>query len=271
MKNYRRFIYILPVMLFTVGVLFYGCKKEDEKVAPTLPPQSAFVMNFSDFSDASDTTKSALQADTYLNWGYSFVNVAVWNTFLTVGLAIPVASYIEAFNHEAIYHPDTDDWTWSYNFNVGFVTYEAELTGALDGTMVDWEMRITQAGGFTDFLWYRGKSALDQSGGYWILAENPANPNDLLRIDWKKYADGTADIKYANIKFGDPENGSYIWYGTTLTAFDRFYNIYRKPSNNHTNIEWSSTLKNGRVKDPLHFNDTQWHCWDNNLLDIVCP
>lgn len=271
MLNKNNALFILS-FLITGMLLTSSCKKdEDTKTAPVLPPQSGFVMNFNDFSAPADTLKSAMAVDTYSNWGYSYLNVAVWNTALTVTLAIPVASYVEAFNHEAVYHPDTDNWTWSYNFTVGFNTYEAELTGKLDGTFVDWEMRITKSGEFADFLWYRGRSSVDQSGGYWILAENPISANDLLRIDWKKYSDGTADIKYSNIKTGDPENGSYIWYGTTLTTFDRFYQIYHKAVNNHTVIEWSATLHNGHVKDPNHFNDTSWHCWDYNLQDITCP
>jgi hypothetical protein len=266
--------YVLIVTaILCAGILsFSSCKKdEDPKTAPVLPPESAFKMNFDDFATADDTLKSALQVDTYSNWGYSFLNVSFWNTVLTVSLAVPVASYAEAFNHEAIYHPDEDNWTWSYNFSIGFVAYEAELTGAIEGTNVNWEMRITKQGEYADFLWYRGKSAIDQSGGYWILSENPANSNDLLRIDWKRYSDGTADIKYTNIKPGANENGSYIWYGTTIDELDRFYQIYHKPVNNHTKIEWSSTLKNGRVMDPLHFNDSAWHCWDLQLKDITCP
>jgi hypothetical protein len=273
MQKAKRLNYLVLLTIVLIGMLSVsGCKKdsEDPKTAPALPPQSGFVMNFDDFSKPADTLKSAFAVDSYANWGYSYLNVAFWNSVLTVTLAIPVASYVEAFNHEAIYHPDTDNWTWSYNFNVGFTAYEAELTGKVVDTYVNWEMRITKAGEYADFLWYRGKSDLLQTGGYWILSENPVNANDFLRIDWKKYSDGTSDIKYSNIKPGDSENGSYIWYGTALTTFDRFYQIFHKSVNNHTAIEWSATLNNGHVKDPLHFNDTGWHCWDYQLQDIVC-
>lgn len=266
--NFRAILTLLVLLILTNT----GCKKDDDdKTAPVVPPQSAFVMDFGNFSDAGDTLKSAGSADTYTNWGFSYLNVAVWNTIITVGLAVPVASYVEAFNHEAIYHPNENNWTWSYNFNYGFAVYEAELTGAIEGAQVNWAMRITKAGAYSDFLWYHGSSALDLSGGYWILAESPQNPVDLLRIDWNQFPDGTADIRYTNIKTGDPENGSNIWYGTALTALDRFYNIYINSTGNNTSIEWSSTLSNGRVKDQLHFGDQQWHCWDENLMDAVCP
>jgi hypothetical protein len=273
MKATRQSIAFILFCIFT-GVIFTisSCKKEDEsKTAPAIPPKAGFVMNFSDFSTADDTLKSAFQTDTYSNWGYSYINVAVWNAILSVGLAVPVASFVEAFNHEAVYHPNENNWTWSYNFNVGLRTYEAVLTGALESDSSLWEMRITKSGEYSNFLWYHGKSANNQTGGYWILIESPESPNDLVRIDWNKYADDTADIKYTNIKPGAAENGGYIFYGTSMTNFDRFYTIYNKGLNNLTEIAWNSILKNGHVKDPHHFNTNSWHCWDDNLLDITCP
>ncbi len=273
MRNIRFSAGLFLSFVVIAGLLsFSGCKKdEDKQVAPTLPPQAGFVMNFNDFSDSGDTLKSALQPDTYSNWGYSYLNVAVWNSLLTIGLAVPVASYIEAFKHEAIYHPDLNNWTWSYNFNVGFTAYEAELTGAIVGDSTSWEMRITKAGAYSDFLWYHGMASILQTGGHWTLIESPESPNNLLRIDWNKFADGTADIRYTNIKPLIPENGSYIYYGSVISSFDRFYNIYQKKINNMTTIEWSSTLHNGRVKDPKKYLDNAWHCWDYSLQDVVCP
>jgi hypothetical protein len=256
-------------ILAAIMLITTGCKKNDNP-APAIPPQSSFVMDFSDFSNPGDTASSR-EISTYQNWGYSYTNVVVWQTILTVGLAVPVVSYAEAFNHEAVYHPDEDNWTWSYNVVLNDVVYEAELTGYLQADSVVWEMRITKASEYTDVLWYYGKSALDKSGGYWILQENPLNPSPLLQIDWHKYADGTADISYTNIRPGAPENGSYIFYGTALTDFDRYYHIYKKGLDNLTEIEWSSVNKNGHVKDQHHFGDADWHCWNELLVDVVCP
>lgn len=271
MKTYRNLSLVSGFLMLSMLLFTWSCKEKGEP-APDLPPQSSFIMDFSDFSDPGDTLASR-EIPTYKNWGYSYANVVVWNTLLTVGLAIPVASFIEAFNHEAVYHPDANNWTWSYNVTVGFVVYEAELTGYLAADSVVWEMRITKGNEYTDFLWYHGKSAIsqDQPGGWWILRENPAFPNDLLKIGWQKYGDGTGEISYTNIRPEDPENGGYIFYGTTLVHFDRFYNIYNIGLDNLTEIEWNSVDKDGHVKDPDHFGDDLWHCWDTNLMDADCP
>jgi hypothetical protein len=91
-----------------------------------------------------------------------------------------------------------------------------------------------------------------------------------MEIDWNKFADGTADLKYTIIKPEIPENGGYIFYGTTLNDLNRFYRIYNKTSDNLTQIEWSSVNKNGHVKDQHHFGDADWHCWNELLMDTVC-
>ena len=269
MDTLKNLFFKSGIILAAVFLLTNSCKKNDNP-APALPPQSSFVMDFSAFSNPNDTL-GAREINSYQNWGYSYSNVVVWQTILTVGLAVPVASFRESFNHEAIYHPDKDNWTWSYNVTVGVIVYEAELTGYLESDSVVWEMRITRGTDYADFLWYYGKSAVDGSGGYWILQEKPSNPNPLLEIDWHKFVDGTADLKYTLIRPDVPENGGYIFYGSTLTDFNRFYHIYNKSSDYLTEIEWSSVNKNGHVKDQHHFGDDIWHCWNENLMDIVCP
>jgi len=273
MKRLKNLLLTTAIAGFVASsMLLSGCKKDKaENKAPSLPPQSGFVMNFSDFGKPNDTLKSSLEATSYNNWGYSYLNVVGWNIVLTVGLAVPVASYVEAFNHDAVYHPDTDNWTWSYNFTAGNIPYEAVLTGTMVSDSVSWEMRVSKGIEFNNFLWYSGKSDISQTGGYWILKENPTVPNNLLKINWNKHANNTSDIRYTNIRPGGAENGGYIFYGTTSNTFDRFYNIYNKGLENLTKIEWSSTQRNGHVNDPHQYQNSNWHCWDANLTDIVCP
>ena len=254
------------IILF--AIVLVSCKKDDEP-APPLPPQSSFVMSFDDFSNASDTLVQR-EAQTYRNWGHAFSMVAGWNAIITAGLAVPVASFLEAFNHEAVYHPDENNWTWSYNVSHAGQTYEAELTGYFEADSVVWEMRIS-SNSFTDFLWYRGKSHTDQTGGYWILMDQPSNPQPLLKIDWYQDFDSSAGLRYTNVVPGGPENGGYIFYGITTGTFDRFYNIYNKGQDNLTDIEWDHTNLNGRIQDPAFYADSDWHCWNTDLQDIICP
>ncbi|RMG31932.1 MAG: hypothetical protein D6732_14145, partial [Methanobacteriota archaeon] len=210
------------------------------------------------------------------NWGWAAINVAVWNSLLTITFAVPVAAFAESFNHEPE-QQDDGSWVWSYNFQPpGGVLHTAELHATLLSDGVQWEMYITKQNVFDHFLWYSGISDFLGQHGTWTLFHDPTDPQPFIGIEWNRNpAQGTADIKYTNIIPNGPENGGYIFYGiTNQFPYDAFYDIYHKSQDNHTNIEWNRTLKNGRVKDPLHFGDSAWHCWDildHQLQDIPCP
>lgn len=262
--NLQSTISVLMVVAFLM-LSSTGCKKKDEP-APQIPGIETFKISFSDFGTASDTTGSSKDIQSYQNWGHSFANVAIWNIIITVGLAVPVASFNAALTQEASYNHDDEYWTWDYSFNAGGL-HTAQLKGYLEGDSVIWEMRID------DFLWYYGHSNIDRTGGYWILNESKTQPTPLLRIAWSNVG-GTPFISYTNVapttsSHGD-ENGGYISYGVETGDFDRFYDIYNKGLDNLIEIEWNSTDRHGNVKDPNKFGDAVWHCWDTNLIDVIC-
>ena len=265
--NLKNLLTVIVLIAFLASMTT-GCKKKDEP-APLIPGIETFKINFDDFGTASDTTsKGTKDVMSYQNWGHSFANVAIWNIIITVGLAVPVASFAEAFYHEAVYDSGDETWTWTYNFNAGGL-HTAELTGYMTGDSVNWEMRID------DFLWYYGKSHENRTGGYWILNESKLVPTALLKIAWSNDGSGNASISYTNIAPSTSthyaEHGGYIWYGATSeTDFNRFYNIYNKGQDNLIEIEWNFANHNGHVKDSAKFGDENWHCWDTNLLDVTC-
>lgn len=267
------------LVLFSVMLLIMiSCSNntEPEQAPPTLPPASTFVMDFSDF--ASQNTGLVLYKESdgtnilsKQNYGWAATNVFVWNTLLTVGLAVPVASFVESFRHEPVLQGNKK-WLWSYNFTVIEAIYTAKLYGFFNTNGVEWEMYISKQDAFIDFLWYSGNSNLKGTEGTWILNKSPEEPDSLLLIEWERDpVSATGNIKYTNVFPGGPENGGYIYYGITQNIpFNAFYDVYNKGLNNHANIEWNRTTKEGRVKDPHHFQDSNWHCWDANLEDVDC-
>lgn len=282
MKTSKFLSVFLATMILTVAVFTTSCKK-DKGDPPTLPPTSSFVMDFNDFKQnkslfavQDSTTDTTLK----YNFNKAAIQVGVWNFILTTGLAVPVAAFIESFNHQ----PEINDdnwWVWSYSVTVGVKTYTASLQGKVDGQQVYWEMYLSQAGGFTDFKWFTGTSSVNGTNGQWILYEKPEVPTTLLQIDWNKNSDGTADIKYMNIapstSTHGAENGGYIMYGkVNNSSFNAFYNIYYKSWNNLVEIKWNSTTKEGQIKNslanthPWFFNDTELHCWNSARYNMSC-
>ncbi len=258
---------------------------------PQIPPKETFVMDFSDFTTTNTAAnhEQSIMPVSYIhtnsgynsspvytigeksNWNYAALNVGFWNIVGVLGLAVPVASFVESFKHSPVQQPDYS-WIWTYSVPVLNSIYEAELHGKFIDNGIRWEMYISKQGEYQDFLWYYGESDLPATKGFWILKNKPSEPNDLLRIDWKRdLTQKTSEIKYTNIIPGGVENGGYISYAiTTSTAYDRTYTIFNKGKKQTTNIEWNSSTIAGRVKDSLHFSDDIWHCWDSQHVNTEC-
>ncbi len=270
MKKSTFYLFSSIFVLFTIVSLavLQGCNDKDEP-APQLPPESTFIIDFSDFQDADTTTNR--DTETYKNWWWAATNVVVWNTFISINMAVPVASFREAFNHEAVYDPDNGSWTWSYNFTSGAV-YLAELSVENYYDSLLWVMQITKNAAFSNFQWYSGVSSKDATGGYWIINKSPQETVPLVKITWQRStADATGFIKYLNIVPGGAENGGYIHYGITSNSpYEAFYDIFNKGQDNLTEIRWSRSTKVGMIKDPDHYGQDGWHCWNELLQDADC-
>ncbi|MEW5925694.1 MAG: hypothetical protein AB1746_17055 [Candidatus Zixiibacteriota bacterium] len=273
--RYLKLLFPVFVLILAGSLYFVGCSDDDDNPAGSdyiveLPPQSSFVMDFSDFEGSLLKIDAEDQPMTNANWAFAGLNVAVWNAIITVGMAVPVASFLEAFKHEAVKQPD-GSWQWSYNFILGGV-YTARLNGKLVGSEIQWKMYLSKESEFVDFLWYEGTCNLARSEGEWTLYHSPDDPTELLLIEWHYFTTpGKADLKYTNIAPDGPENGGYIFYGIDESAtYDRFYDIYNKGQDDLVEIEWDFTTKEGRVRNELHFGDTDWHCWDGTLSDVSC-
>ncbi len=249
---------------------------------PSLPPLSSMMIDFSDFTlpgaslEPGDPGLSTEELQSYGNWGWAVLNVAVWNTVIGVTLGVPVASFAEAFNYEPEEQPD-GSWVWSYTFDVIQIRYMAELHGRLVREGFEWEMYISRKDGFDHFLWYSGLCDLFSEEGTWTFFKDPEEPVPFVEAEWHWDSNtDTGDLRFTNIEPGSPENGGYIAYEVNAPSvveipYDAFYNIYNKGNENHTDIEWNQTSLEGHIRDPLHYQDNAWHCWDSNLEDTECP
>jgi hypothetical protein len=243
-----------------------------EGQAPALPPQSSFVIDFSDFTSPGRAAAPAVQttpaAGTY--WTRSAAVVGVWNLILTATLAPPVAAFLASFSHQPVYTEGA--WTWSYSFAVLGVPHSARLEARFVSAGVQWDMYISKAGEYTDFHWFTGVSNVSGTAGTWALSMGPANPTAFIDIVWNRVPSEAYDIRYTNVAAGTSEYGSYITYGVTgLTPYDAFYDLYGAQADNLTEIEWNRTTKEGRTRDPAYFLDSDWRCWASNLDNTTCP
>lgn len=279
------------LLAFSLVSCASSANKIDTSKPPQIPPESTFVMDFDDFTSASEvsTDTGHIQLASFIfagvmrhhdtanalgdrsNWGYAALNVGFWNIVGFLGLVVPVASFVESFNHTPVQQPDSN-WVWTYDVPVAGDVYTAELHGIYIDDGVRWEMYVSKQGEYSDFLWYYGESDLPATEGYWVLKNKPSDRTDLIRIDWhRNLSNNTGDIKYTNIVPGGPENGGYISYVISIgKPYDRSYEIFNKGKNQTTYIEWNSDTKEGRVRDALHFGDNNWRCWNSQLVNTEC-
>jgi hypothetical protein len=207
------------------------------------------------------------------NWEYAAFVAVFWNSIINSTLAVPVAAFNAAINQVPVY-VSSKNWQWSYNVTFPSTTYKARLTGLIGATDVQWKMYVTRegTGGFTEFLWFEGTSKLDGSGGQWILNESVLAPDAILQIDWTKTGLAVGYVKYTYVKNNAFKN-SYIEYGLTTNALNAYYTIhyFNNVRFSDVSVEWNTTTLNGHVKSIDYLGDTNWHCWDANKLNIVCP
>jgi len=263
-------------LFIVTGTLLFisSCSKDDpvnsNDQAPTLPPQSSIITDFSDFPDTSTTALQKISL-TRNNWSWAALNVSVWNSVLTLTLAIPASAFFESFNHQPVQQQD-GSWLWQYSLTIQDTLYTAKLYGETIPWGVEWRMLLSKDGAYTDFEWFTGYSNQEATQGDWTLNKNPESPIPFLSIDWyRNSSDGTGEITYTNIAPGEPNNGSYITYSkTNEVPYNRYYLIFGKEDNRLVDITWNYELHYGRVKDPIHFGDENWYCWDERLDDIDC-
>jgi len=267
----------LFLIIFTLGIISFGCTKED--APPDLPPEGSFVMQIDNmWKDGSPGPLEASMSESRTNFIFAAANVLWWNTILTVQMAIPVAAFVEAFNHEAVWDRPSRTWMWMYSFEINGFTYTAELQGKTIDNEVQWSMYISKSDTYTDFLWFSGISDLNNTYGSWNLYKDPEGGgkdseagSPFIDINWSINEDGSSEITYTNVEEALTNNGNYIKYGkTTDPDLDAFYDIFIDWEDNLISIKWNTTDHYGRVLSMAHFKDPYWHCWDEFFRNIAC-
>jgi hypothetical protein len=268
-KSFKLYSILSVLLVGLVLITSNGCKKEDEN-PPELPPVDALLMDFSYFNEGVPQGKKSVSS--YNNFVYSLLTVGVWNTAATITIIIPVAAYAEALNHDAVYLGD-NSWEWKYSVTISESTYVVSLTSKrISNDEYTLKMLVSKSGtaGFDDFKWIEGTVRYDHTNASWIIYDNPDVAWAAVKIDWTMdWEKELYTIKYTCEKPDSELHGGTIEHGVTEdTDFDAYY-VITFPTNT-INIEWNRTTKAGRVKSPSYFTDSEWHCWDENFLDVTC-
>jgi hypothetical protein len=269
--------FVMTLVIILSGLLLHGCKK-DTGDPPVVPSAWTMDIDFSNFESGKkgEASVSMPKGTNNSNWEFVAGVAVIWKTIIYTTFAVPVTTFSKAVGQKAVYI-ENQTWEWNYSATVLNATYNARLTGQNTSSGVVWKMYITREGegGYSDFLWFEGTSERDGTGGQWKMNLSPQSPVPVLQIDWERTGENTGMVKYTYVKSGDSFKDSYIEYGLTTGALNAYYEIsyfnslYQQVY--YLNVEWSTSLHNGRVKCPVHFGTDQWYCWDGNFLNVDCP
>lgn len=274
---------ISALLLAILLLLISACNKEEEDQSGNtsglvLPPVASMGIEFEEMPKsqsgltANTGTDSSTLIKTSSYFNFAAFQVGGWSTLLRIGMAIPVATFVESFRHRPVRQPD-GSWVWSYSLTIGGLLHTAQLYGRLEGEQVFWDMYISKQGEYTRFNWFSGVSEIGAGSGYWVINKNPVEPVPLLRIDWNwDRASNTGDVLYTNIEPAGAENGGYIHYGNNQPdPYQAFFDVYNRGQDNLIEIEVNVHTHEGRVRNLQHFGNEDWHYWDSNLQDTVAP
>lgn len=266
----------LVYALIAAMVLFSACSDDDgdgNPTAPQLPPQESMSANMGDFPSNGESSQANANGDKS-HFTFAAGNVIFWQTLLNVQLAIPVASFQEAFNHSFEYLEAQGRWKSEYSVEVGNKNITATLYAERTDDEIEWEMYLTLPGQFENYLWFSGESELDNSGGTWVLYRSPSEPRPLLEIEWEREDGEAINSTYTLIDTQADKNGSYIQYGlTSETRFTHYYQVSitsQSEDDYDALIYYNQETRVGSVQSTSHFGDDAFRCWDSNFNNTDC-
>ncbi|MDA7501650.1 hypothetical protein N8482_00080 [Chitinophagales bacterium] len=272
------FLFSLIALAFFV---FPSCEKEglnnggdDPLAAPSLPPVEIHEMPVNEIAEAENTMEDPTGEISYSHWIHSGVNVAVWNTVITLNMAVPIAAFKTALNGQGSFIGD-NTFQWNYNYtaplNLGGKTYQIVLTGQYINNFQDvlWTMSASQAGAFSNFVWYTGVVSVNHNSSEFTLYSRPNNPEETVSVSFERNG-SDASLRFTNIVPNNAANGQYIEYrSTTDGSFNRAFDLQLE-AGNLLEIEWNAPENDGRVRHESHFADSEWHCWNSAKINVNC-
>ncbi|MHA7099157.1 hypothetical protein [Roseivirga pacifica] len=272
----------LASTLLAVLVVFTACSDDDgsqNPSSPELPPEASMSANLGNFPSNGESSGNGsaanLEQNDHSNFAFAATNVVFWQTILNVQLAIPVAAFHEAFNHSFEYLPEQAKWRSEYTVQVNNQSITATLYAEYNNAdQIEWEMYLTAPGQFEDYLWFRGESQTDGSGGTWYLSKGPAQSGEVLSITWDRQGENVVNAIYTLVDEQSERNGSYIEYGvTTESGYTHFYDISivsETEADYDVLIYYNEDTQEGTVRSEAHFETSTFMCWDSDFQNTAC-
>ncbi len=257
------FFKILTIVFF---LFTFSCKTK-EKIPPNKPNEEIINFDFSFFETNSQDNS---------NYDFAASEILEWKSLLTDSLSFHKKILEETQAYKFEFQKD-NIWLIDFNFYFNDKNYDAKLMGIVSQDSVMYKgflSYIKELDTISDMLFITGK-VYDNKTEEWKFnkperIDDIIKPVHFLTINAAKDTLNIPFVKFTNNQSGE-NNLNYILKKEVINStYKLLVDVFNKGSDNNTIIKWHQTNKIGRVKDPIHFGNENWHCWDENLIDVNC-
>jgi hypothetical protein len=245
-----------------------GCSDSDtsptgisQSEPPVMPRADQLTFDFSFFESADQLDKGMGPHDNFIN---AYFRTIILEAMAHLVLAPPVAAFSAAAHTVPVAQPD-GSWVWTYPWKGPYGNILIVLRGRPSDQVVEWELSLAPGKKSQSDVWFSGTTNGDGTEGHWTFhdLDSPDQPVSG-EINWGHLSGG----KY--LEFVSREPGEI---GNTLRFEDRApaFRIDYLPGDGATAsfIRWHAQ-GHGSLRVP-DYNGGREACWDNYLLDTVCP
>ncbi len=249
-----------------------GCSDSDtsptgisQNEPPVMPQADQLTFDFSFFANAdqldADQEKGAGPHDNFIN---AYFRTVILDAMAHLVLAPPVAAFSAAVHTVPVAQPD-GAWVWTYPWKGPYGNIMIVLRGQPSGQVVEWELSLAPGKKSRSDVWFSGTTSGDGSEGHWTFhdLDSPAQPVSG-EIAWGPLGSG----HYLEFVSREPgEEGNTLRFENRAPDFQ----IHYAPGDGETAsfIRWHAQ-GHGSLQVP-DYNGGREACWDNYLLDTVCP
>ncbi len=270
----NKFLSLGVMIILLLGSM--TCEKEPTKpepVAPELPPVQSLQADLSFFNSPSDLALNKATSS-YKNFFTAISKVSVINLTVFVASVVPRSVLSVALSQPPELKED-GKWHWVFNADQGINSFSVDLAGWTDSPSAEavWEVYIsssTHTPELNKFLWFYGRSKIDNKAGYWIFNDDksPDSPVEVLKAEWEIADENGRSLVFTNVKAASSDFGDYLKYGMELT--DRFLIFYDASESRTNTIYWNAETRAGYI-ELFDFNSGQKSYWDESFNDTSGP
>ncbi|MEQ8470842.1 MAG: hypothetical protein RIC35_06630 [Marinoscillum sp.] len=270
----KRIAILFLGLLVALSVLLIGCSEDSEEIGtpPSLPPMASLSADLGNFPQYE--THRGDKVENKDNFIFAATNVGFWQNTLTYGFLIPAAAFPAADDHDFAYSSSLKKWQSTYSVSVNQEVFSATLMAKRNDETILWELYLSSEGEFEDFLWVTGESLIDNSEGEWIIYGSPAQPRQVLQVQWDRDQESYINSKYTIIDEESTKNGSSVEFGLSLDSdYTYYYNVMvidSEGENYKASILYNQNSTEGSVKSETVYGDSDFRCWDAAHDNVEC-